>query len=285
MNEPGKLIIKISGAGNLQLLNAPSLNWPEGIDAFEPSATESLSKVTVPVSGHKIFEYNFSVATAGNYILPAVNFSYFDPQTASYKTIQTKEFSFTVIKPARRQTTPESITRHDLPASGINEIFNNRWWIILFIAMMATAGIVFWLKREKRIHADNKEVLSNDENTKLDGLIETATSNQQNPLSKTAECLYLDDCSGFYTLLNIELKNYLSKKLFIATPEINIKNIAAVMDKNNMSNDMVLALQQLLQEIELQLYTPFERNDKMKGLYDEAHNIIQLINAQEIKHL
>ena len=94
-NEPGKLILKISGSGNLQLLTAPTLTWPSGIDPFEPKVTEDLNKIAVPVTGTKVFEYSFSANAPGEYSLPAINFSYFDPVSASYKTIGTKPFSFT----------------------------------------------------------------------------------------------------------------------------------------------------------------------------------------------
>jgi len=57
------------------------------------------------------------------------------------------------------------------------------------------------------------------------------------------------------------------------------------MDKRNISNDTVLQLQRLLQEIEWQLYTPFERNERMKELYNNAQDIIQLINTYDIRHL
>ena len=67
--------------------------------------------------------------------------------------------------------------------------------------------------------------------------------------------------------------------------EINTRNIVAVMDKNNISNDTVLQLQQLLQEVEWQLYTPFERNEKMHALYGDAQDIIQLINTYDIRPL
>jgi len=95
----------------------------------------------------------------------------------------------------------------------------------------------------------------------------------------------MDNCTDFYSLLNTELKNYLSHKLRVDPSEINTKNIAAIMDKKNISNDTALQLQQLLQEIEWQLYTPFERNEKMNTLYQNAHDIIQQVNAHDIRHL
>jgi len=46
----------ISGQGNLQLVNSPEIQWPNGFEAFEPATTDDLVKTTVPVSGRKIID-------------------------------------------------------------------------------------------------------------------------------------------------------------------------------------------------------------------------------------
>lgn len=283
-NEPGKLLIKINGIGNIQLLTAPGLTWPAGIDPFDPKVSESLNKTAIPVSGVKTFEYSFSVNVPGDYTLPAVNFSYFDPVSASYKLITTKPYNFTVTKAIVNQESLPLTNKQ--PVTGINKIFNNRWWIIVFIGIAMFIGLFIYVKRDKTTEqtAQDQTVKSEDE-LKLDTIVETAAINQQNPLEKTEACLYQDDCTGFYTLLNIEMKSFLSHKFNVEPIDINNRNIATIMDKKNINNDTVLQLQHLLYEIEWQLYTPFERNEKMNVMYQEAQDIIQLINTYDFRHL
>ena len=285
-NEPGKLLLKISGSGNLQLLTAPVLTWPGGIDPFEPKVIEALNKTAVPVSGSKIFEYNFSANAPGEYSLPAIDFSYFDPVSASYKTITTKPFAFTVTKATGQMLIENIPGSNKEPVTGINKIFNNRWWIIVFIGILVLAGLLIWVKKDKAASKINKEpVVKDEEELKLDRIIETAAINQRNPLEKTTECLYRANCTGFYSLLNTELKSFLANKFSVAAIDINTIGIAAVMDRKNISNDTVLQLQELLKQIEWQVYTPFERNEKMNAMYQEAQDIIQLINTYDIRHL
>jgi len=286
-NEAGKLVVKISGNGNLQLLTAPVLQWPGAVDPFEPKSTENLDKMQVPVSGNKIFEYSFSANKPGNYELPAIQFSYFDPASGTYKMISTKPFPFTVTKatgPVASSAVPE-IKRES--ASGINKIFNNRWWIIIFIALAMFTGLVIWVRKD---HSNPeqvpvKPVPVTTETKALEAIVETSAINQQNPLLKTEECMEHDDCAGFYSLLNSEMKQYLAHKFSVTPAEINTRTIASIMDKRNMSNETSLQLQELLQQIEWQLYTPFERNEKMLELYQQAQLIIQLINSNDIRHL
>ncbi|CAN5730594.1 BatD family protein [soil metagenome] len=285
-NEPGKLLLRISGSGNLQLMTAPTLLWPAGIEPFDPKVAENLDKTMVPVNGNKTFEYSFSANTPGDYMLPAISFSYFDAGTASYKTIGTKPLPFTVTKATGPVVLANRPVNSKTAVTGINRIFNNRWWIIVFLAIVMLSGMLIWVRNERRVAEKHTiPVLLNEEQLKLNSIIETSAINQQNPLEKTEACLFRDDCISFYSLLNVELKSYLSKKFAVEPININTGTVAAIMDKQNISNDTVLQLQQLLKQIEWQLYTPFERNDKMNAMYQEAQDILQMINTYSIRNL
>ena len=286
-NEPGKLIVKIAGSGNLPLLTAPTLQWPSGIDPFDPKVSEELDKLTIPVSGSKTFEYGFSVNAPGSYTIPSIQFSYFDPGNAVYKTITSNEIVFTVSGSTGPAVLTSVISSNEKPVSWINSIFDNRGWIIAFIALIMITVLIIWVKKEKNASEEKNTVPMKDkeEIQKIKHVIETSLLNQQNSLILTAACLNLDDCYSFYSLLNTELKDYLSKKFLIEPAEINTKTIFTIMDKKNISNNTVLQLQQLMQEIEWQLYTPFERNGKMNELYNRAQDIIQLINSFDFRNL
>ena len=101
----------------------------------------------------------------------------------------------------------------------------------------------------------------------------------KNYLEKTGYCLQKDNCNDFYTLLNQELKYFLSQKLLLSLENITIKNISIEMDKAGIDNYVSLQTQQLLQEIEWQLYTPFERSEKMYGFYARAQTLVQSLQT------
>ncbi|KIC94755.1 BatD family protein [Flavihumibacter solisilvae] len=79
----------IGGSGNLPLVNAPAWKLPAGIEAFDPVVSEELNKMKSPMEGRKFIRYTFTPTKAGSYILPPIEFSYFDPATAKYKTLST----------------------------------------------------------------------------------------------------------------------------------------------------------------------------------------------------
>jgi hypothetical protein len=115
----------------------------------------------------------------------------------------------------------------------------------------------------------------------VDTYQETMSFKLQNPLSKSEDCLKNTDCTQFYSLLYGELKDWLSFKFSLGKDELNIKNISIAMDRAGIENEVVLQLQQLLQEIEWQLYTPFERGEEMALRYSQCRMILQSINSHE----
>ena len=88
-NEEGFLVITISGKGNFIQLEPPSIKWPDGVEGFEPVVNDSTDKTQAPLKGKKQFRYGFVCGNPGNYLLPAISFSFFDPDSNKFKTVFT----------------------------------------------------------------------------------------------------------------------------------------------------------------------------------------------------
>jgi len=279
-DDAGRMGIVISGEGNLQMINAPEIDWPAGAEGFDPKATDDLYKGTVPVSGRKIFEFPFTVSKAGDYILPAVEFSYFDARDAKYKTIKTTPIPISVSKgtgkPKQIIAGPDARQNDNF----LTRFFSNRLRVVSLFAVLIIIGLIVWLKgdtkKEKQLV---KETVEKEAEAEIEKPVEEILLAQENPLALAEECLQRDNARLFYTQLNLGLKNYLSKKFSIAAEELNRKNIAEQLDKKGISTETAVQLQQLTDEIEWQLYTPFVDNTKMKAMYDKSHDLVQLLNT------
>lgn len=281
-NETGKLQVMITGSGNLQLLTAPVIIWPRGIDAFEPETGESLNKAMVPVYGRKVFEYGFSADKPGTYIIPAINFSYFDPVSGIYKSTSSKQLTVTVTNAVAGASMPGGIMSKREPVSGINRIFNNRWWIIFFIASIVIPGLVFWIRREKKRTATVTASLVEEQ--PLEEPVNIPVMSPLNPLSGAEACLDDENCRIFYRQLNNELKQFFANRFNVSSESVNSRQIASILDRNHISNETALQVQQLLQKIEWKTYTPFERDEDLRILYNQAQDIIHLVNTYGIRH-
>ncbi|MFM6924554.1 MAG: hypothetical protein ACKOU7_03560, partial [Ferruginibacter sp.] len=279
-DDDGKMAIIVSGEGNLQMINAPEIAWPQGIDGFESKATDDLFKGTVPVSGRKIFEYPFTVSQPGTYVLPALEFSYFDNQDAKYKSAFTKALEITVTKGTGKPRTAVTISNKKNSDNLLTRFFSNRLRVVSLVAMLITIGLIVWLKwdtkKEKQAVA---EIQAGKEKTEEVKTAEEVLARYQNPLLIAEECLHQNDAGSFYRQLNIDLKNYLAQKLQLPAEDLNRKSIAEQLDARGISNETSVELLKLIDEIEWELYTPFADNEKMKDRYDRANGLIQLMNT------
>ncbi len=54
------LTVVVKGSGNLPVINAPVIEWPNGMESYDVSSKENIDKATAPLGGSKIFTYNLS---------------------------------------------------------------------------------------------------------------------------------------------------------------------------------------------------------------------------------
>ncbi|MEO7445800.1 MAG: BatD family protein [Ferruginibacter sp.] len=284
-DESGNLQVTISGAGNMHLINAPEVIWPEGIDGFDPKTTDKYNNMVVPLQGDKIFDFSFSVQRAGDFTLPSVKFSYFDPAAQVYKTITSKPYVLHITQgknPVRR-------TANVLAANG-NENNNGLQYGLYALGALVLAIFIILLTRRRK--SKIKESVVQEEIKIAERLKETPPPPPvhnflafQNPLPETEACLQQDECIDFYGILNKELRHFLAVRFSLNEAVLNNKKIAAAMDATGVDNSTILSLEELMHEIEWRLYTPFERTQRLREFYNRSMQVIQEINTSMTAHV
>lgn len=86
-NSAASYTVKISGTGNLTFLQAPKLNLPSSFELYDVRSTESIRSTTAGTTGYRQFEYPFIARAEGEYDVPAIEFSYFNPEKNAYVTL------------------------------------------------------------------------------------------------------------------------------------------------------------------------------------------------------
>jgi hypothetical protein len=96
INEPVTLKVTINGQGNINNLADPT--WNEGPEwrAFDSQASNSTQFEGGKLIGSRTYERILVPTQAGTLIIPAIEFSYFNPETSSYQTISTHPFEVVV---------------------------------------------------------------------------------------------------------------------------------------------------------------------------------------------
>jgi len=95
-NEAITIKLKISGSGNIKLIDSPKIGFPEGFEVYDPKTTDKIITTADGASGYKLFEYVAIPRTPGNFTIPPIEFCYFDPSKAQYVTLKSQEYSIRV---------------------------------------------------------------------------------------------------------------------------------------------------------------------------------------------
>lgn len=90
VNEPITWHVSLTGAGNINTVPDPV--WPEieGWRSFENQATTNAQTQDGIMGGSKVFERLLVPGKPGQFTIPALEYSYFDPLAGEYKTLTTQ---------------------------------------------------------------------------------------------------------------------------------------------------------------------------------------------------
>ena len=95
-NSAATATVKISGTGNLNFLQAPKLELPTSFELYDVKSDESLRTNGSGNTGYRRFEYPFIARAEGDYTIPPIEFTYFNPETEKYVTISSQAFPIAI---------------------------------------------------------------------------------------------------------------------------------------------------------------------------------------------
>ncbi len=239
------LKVEVKGIGNIPLIGAPIINWPAGIDSMDMRSIDSFDKTVAPLQGIKTFEFRFSPATSGNFTIPPVTFSYFDPALKSYKTISSAYISFEVI--------PGNVIKDNASlkaAGGFREVLVQQWLWILSVTLLVIICLVLWRKNsvfKSRVPAVEPVCV--------------VTQPLKDVLLECRTLLKQEDYKAFYNCLHHDLWKLLADTLKLSPSELNKNTISHLLSGRGWENDMISRLEEVLTNCERSAYLPGYKQD------------------------
>jgi hypothetical protein len=256
-DENGKLLVTITGSGNMQMLTEPSINWPANTDFFESKVIDNTNISTVPVSGSKTFEILFTVNESGNYIIPAIAFSFFNPYNQSYKTIYSKPQTLVITKGTGIKKNISANKNKPVEQMIDNKLLSRKILLGLFIIALLIIGFLFYngkKNRKNKLQTENKV-----ETTHVLEEIQLPTYNSnKNYFAKSCQIENLENYPLFYADLQEEFIIFLKEKYNLEDKQYNNNTLLQALANKNMETNLLANLKNLLKTIEAKKYAPFE---------------------------
>ncbi len=112
--QPFALKLRFEGYGNAKLIELPPINWPENLSLFD---TKSNSKFFKNGQSFKEFELLLVQSKKGEFKIPVIQFSYFDPQLKKYVTKSTEELQLSAL-----EADPQTAIKNSSSSGVVNEV-------------------------------------------------------------------------------------------------------------------------------------------------------------------
>ena len=97
VGEPITLKMKISGAGNVKSVGKPKIPELKDFRIYDSGSSENISKKNYLVQGVKSYEMVLIPKKAGNYNVPSLEFSFFEPKSKTYKVLRSNPILITAL--------------------------------------------------------------------------------------------------------------------------------------------------------------------------------------------
>lgn len=285
-NDAFNLSIRISGKGNVDLLEIGKIEFPPDFEVYDPKVSKSSKNTTSGVAGSKSYDYLIIPRNEGEFTIPAISFSYFNPQTERYENCTSKEFKINVLRGegVTYSSAATSVVNRDeikyvgkdvryiaVNSNELQEIDSHRfnsWEHIITLALspfIALFIILFIKKQEKKRN-----------NTSLMRL-KKATKMAKKRLKTANQLLESQNQDKFYEETSKALLGYISDKFNLNLSDLSIDNIQSILTEKNVDSDAVNEFTSIIQLCEFARYAPSNDKHSMTSIYNRAIEIISII--------
>jgi BatD DUF11 like domain len=236
--DPLTLKIKIEGRGNFDRVTATGLTNSSDWKTYKPNGKFTAND-SAGIEGEKTFEQSIVPTKAGAQEIPALNFSYFDPEAQRYVTKSTTPIAIDVargnasdpvVTPAPVADAPKPNSDGlalDQPVTGrtvsnLRPLILTPWFIAinaLMLVMLAFATLFRWLRRRR---ANDPQRLQR----------EATEKSVRESLAKMDAALKAQDVPRFFTAARHALQEKLAAKWELPASCVTIPEIRARLNGN-----------------------------------------------------
>ena len=294
-NDAVTVKLVISGTGNLKLISTPEVKFPEDFEVYDPKVDNKFRLTSAGLSGSQVIEYLAIPRNAGTYKIPAVEFSYFDIKSRSYKTLTTEGYELHVEKGSGNAaqtianfTNKEDlkvlnediryIKQNDVTLSRKGDFFFGSLLCWLFYIVPGVVFILFFIIYRKQIAAKAAE------NANVAKMRTKKANKVAVKRMKMAGRLLADGKKdAFYDEVLKALWGYISDKLNIPVSRLSKDNVEGELRNYGVDDALIKEFLDALNNCEFARFAPGDDNQAMDKVYSDSLEVISKMESS-IKH-
>lgn len=281
-NEAFTYTVTISGRGNLSLLEAPRIEFPKGMEVYEPRVIDNINKGDNGLSGSRTFEWIVTPQTQGEYDLPAFDYVYFDPSSGSYITKQCNKVHIKVSKALHSASSKSDVTELN---SDIHHIVKNSklhdadsigrvplpFWMIIVATLLLTSGAVIYVRRQQVIAGDEASMR-----------LQRANKLAKKRLRNAEKYLNSGNDEQFYEEIYKALWGGIADKFNIPLATLSSDTVQQQLTDKKVDENLRQQIMDTLKDVDFARFAPGDSSTKKQQIFNEAMATITNIAAIKV---
>jgi hypothetical protein len=277
------LVVSATGTGNMKLFTLPKPVVPNALEMYDPVHDEKVNTSLAGMSGTISDKYTIIPQYKGKYAIKPMEFSYFDLNSGSYKTITSPEIMIDVLDgPMQSETVASNKSKNVISKSeqfkyikpktilvaiAKDDFYGSDLYYTLLLLPFVILPIIIIARKKKE--AIDSDVTGNriKMNNKL----------AKKYLSEAKK--QLNNKEPFYIALEKAMHNFLKAKLHIETSEMSKDNIRELLLSRNANAETVQSFINLTENCEFARYAPAS-SASIQQDYEKAVLIISELEKQ-----
>jgi hypothetical protein len=286
VNDAVNFKVVISGSGNLKLAGPPSFKLAPDVEVYEPKVTDNVRNTATGTSGQKVFEYVLIPRHYGDFTIPPIYYSYFNPSSGKYETLSTGEYRFFVRKGNEQPggvTVYGGVTKEDVRYLGKdirfiksdagrltktgNVIVSKRSFFTFYgLALVIFLAILIIRREHIRRNADIVSV-RNRKAAKVAG----------KRLAEASKCLKAGMLDRFHEEILKAIWGYLSDKLSIPLSGLTRFSAIEALRERGTDEKLIEELNGIIDKCEFARFAPASSDAQASEIYSGAMHFIKTV--------
>ena len=277
-NESATLSMRVSGAGNLRMIELPKFKIPNDLEAYEPKFKESIELKSEGLNGYRRVEHLLIPRNKGTYKVRTESFNFFNPNTKAYVIVDKPSFTLTVEGDSYSASTTvvlNNIAKEDVDFIGKDILYiktqlgslksskalflSSRTFNVLFViplVLLLIALLLFFLIKRSMIDVQRLK-----QGSHLKQALKVLYSKSNNPHLAVVQALQL----------------YFYKKWGVERVQFDKEMISDFLQERNVESDLIQTLNEALEQCEMARFTGSSEgvDSKHSSLLDQVKNCME----------
>lgn len=264
VNTPVTVSFFIRGQGNIKVLPKPQMPPAPDFRVYSGASEERITKGSDILGGVKTFEEVFIPTRQGQLSIPAVSYSFFDPQKKKYRTVSTKPISISASSTLQSLATEVPFTgasggriaagmrsiRYLKKSSsafqpqGATLIFKRSYLVLNAIPVLALLALAVYRRRSERLRTDTAYARSR-----------SAARQAKLRLKSASAFASVDTAEKFFGEIRLAVFAFVADRLNISHHGLTLDQLSDTLQRAKFSEAEIRECRQLLQRADFVRYS------------------------------